>query len=347
MAKALLDLLTGRTPERRPVWLMRQAGRYLPEYRAVRAEAGSFLDLCYAPELAAEVTLQPLRRFDLDASIVFADILVVPHALGSDLAFVENEGPVLSVIRDMRGVAALGDGVGAWQFERVYETLRRVKAGLVQEVALIGFCGAPWTVASYMIEGRGSDRKLAIAAASEAPEWFERLIDLLVETSVRYLVGQVKAGAEVLQIFDSWAGDLPEALRGRWVHAPIARMVEGVRHECPGVPVIVFGRGMGLGHGALARETKANAVSVEQGVDISDVLRGLPEGVAVQGNLSPDLLFSGGVAMRTAAQSICGAVPVERHVFNLGHGILQHTPPEHVTELLGEIRKFDGTRADV
>lgn len=342
MGKALLDVLTGRTPERRPVWLMRQAGRYLAEYRAVRQEAGSFLDLCYKPDLAAEVTLQPLRRYDFDASIVFADILVVPHAMGSDLKFVENEGPVLSLVRNMDEVNALSDAKGAWQFERVYETLGKVKAGLAPHVTLIGFCGAPWTVASYMIEGRGSDRAVALAAAAKAEPWFVRLVDRLVDTSIDYLVGQVKAGAEVLQIFDSWAGDLPEGLRARWVHEPIARVVDGVRKVFPGLPVIVFGRGIGNGHAALARATHANAVSVEQDTRLSDVLKDLPAGVAVQGNLAPERLMAGGADMIAATEAICREVPMARHVFNLGHGILQHTPPEHVTALLEAIRKTDG-----
>ena len=291
MAKALLDVLNGRTPERRPVWLMRQAGRYLPEYRAVRQEAGSFLDLCYRPDLAAEVTLQPLRRYDLDAAIVFADILLVPHALGTDLRFVENEGPVLSVVRDM--------------FERVYETLNRLKSALPADVALIGFCGAPWTVASYMIEGRGSDRALARAAAVEAAPWFEALMQRLVAVSADYLVGQVQAGAEVLQIFDSWAGDLPTGLRERWVHAPIRDLIALVRKRCPAIPVIVFGRGISEGHGALARAVAANAVSVEQGTPLASVLASLPAGVAVQGNLAPETLQSGGAALVEEAQAIC------------------------------------------
>jgi uroporphyrinogen decarboxylase len=342
VSKALLNVLSGRTPERRPIWLMRQAGRYLPEYRQVREQAGSFLELCYRPDLAAEVTLQPLRRYDLDASIVFADILVVPHALGSELKFVENEGPVLSVVRDMAGVLALGDGVGAWQFGRVYETLGRVKAELPAGVTLIGFCGAPWTVASYMVEGRGSDRALAIAAAREGAPWFVALVERLVQASVSYLVGQVRAGAEVVQIFDSWAGDLPEELRARWVHRPIADVVAGLRKECPDVPVIVFGRGIGTGHAALAAATAANAVSVEQNVALADVLRTLPATVAVQGNLAPEVLLSGGTGMVEAVGGICRSVPMARHIFNLGHGIMQHTPPENVRVLVDTIRRHDG-----
>ncbi len=342
MAKALLDVLAGRKPVRRPVWLMRQAGRYLPEYREVRQKAGSFLNLCYNPALAAEVTLQPLRRYDLDASIVFADILVVPHALGCSLDFVEQEGPVLSVVRDMVGFEALKLGEGAWQFARVYETLARVKQELNADTALIGFCGAPWTVASYMVEGRGSDRKLALAAARENPDWFAALINLLVSVSIDYLVGQVRAGAEALQIFDSWAGDLPNELRGRLVHEPISAIIVGVRKIFPDVPVIVFGRGLSSGHDALAVATRANAVSVEQEEDMAKLLLKLPTGVAVQGNLSPLVLQEGGSALVEGVKQICRALPMERHIFNLGHGIVQQTPPENVGLLVETLRRTDG-----
>lgn len=345
MGKALIEVLTGKTPTRRPVWLMRQAGRYLPEYRTVRQKAGSFLNLCYDPEMAAEVTLQPLRRYDLDASIVFADILVVPHALGCDLDFVEQEGPVLSVVRDMAAVQGLQLSDDAWQFSRVYETLARVKSGLNAETSLIGFCGAPWTVASYMVEGRGSDRKLALLAARENPPWFQALIERLVEVSVQYLVGQVRAGAEVLQIFDSWAGDLPSDLRESLVHAPISRIVAGVHLVFPDVPIIVFGRGIGSGHDALARATGANAVSVEQDEDMASLLEKLPGHVAVQGNLSPLVLQEGGVALAEEVKGICASMPMSRHVFNLGHGIVQQTPPENVAVLLDTIRAHDGAAA--
>jgi uroporphyrinogen decarboxylase len=341
VAKALLEVLHHRSPERRPVWLMRQAGRYLPEYRAVRQQAGSFLDLCYSPKLATEVTLQPLRRYDLDASIVFADILLVPHAMGCDLKFVENEGPELTVVRDGDAVQRLATVTDAWQFDRVYETLALVKQQVAGHQVLIGFCGAPWTVASYMIEGRGSDRQLALAAARGAPAWFMELVNRVVEVSIAYLIGQVRAGAEVLQIFDSWAGDLPVDLHDRWVHQPIATIVKGVRAVFPDVPVIAFGRGLGSGHGALARATGVNAISIEQGVDLSGIISGVPQQVAIQGNLDPELLKTGGTAMHEAVVKLCDIVPIGRHIFNLGHGILQQTPPEHVAEMLGLIRGHD------
>lgn len=342
MGKALLEVLRGEHPTRRPVWLMRQAGRYLPEYRFVRQSAGSFLNLCYHPEMAAEVTLQPLRRYDLDASIVFADILVVPHALGCELDFVEQEGPVLSVVRDMASVERLGLGKNAWQFDRVYETLGLVKAGLSAGTSLIGFCGAPWTVASYMIEGRGSDRALALAAARENPPWFGALIKTLIDVSAQYLIGQVRAGAEVLQIFDSWAGDLPAELRDRWVHEPIRQIIDALRLVYPDVPVIVFGRGIGTGHDALARATGGNAVSVEQEEDLTVLLTRLPAHVAVQGNLSPLVLQEGSEALKSEVERICSAMPARRHIFNLGHGIVQQTPPENVSLLVDLIRRHDG-----
>lgn len=341
MGKALLDVLRARKPERRPVWLMRQAGRYLPEYRDVREKAGSFLNLCYNPELAAEVTLQPLRRYDFDAAIVFSDILVVPHAMGASLDFIEQEGPVLSVTSDDGSVAGLRSSGPYWQFERVYETLARVKAGLQDSQTLIGFCGAPWTVASYMVEGRGSDRKKALRAAAEGPIWFEQLVEKIIAVSIDYLVGQVRAGAEVVQIFDSWAGDLPSGLRERWVAQPIRRIVDGLRAVYPGFPVIVFGRGIATDHANLALATAASAVGVEQGLDLAQVFKSLPGDTAVQGNLAPELLLGAAPSLETGIADICGSVAPERHIFNLGHGILQQTPPENVTRLLSAIRRFD------
>jgi uroporphyrinogen decarboxylase len=337
----LLDVLTGKPAIRRPVWLMRQAGRYLPEYRALRQRAGSFLELCYTPEWAQDVTLQPLRRFDLDAAIVFSDILVVPHGMGSTLDFVEQEGPVLSITADDQSVDRLSSSGECWQFERVYETLRGVKQALEPEIALIGFCGAPWTVASYMVEGRGSDRQRALNAAREGERWFEALIEKVTAVSVAFLVGQVRAGADVVQIFDSWAGDLPESLRERWIYRPIAQIVEGLRAIFPEFPVIVFGRGLGRDHGNLAEESGANAVGVEQGYDLGRLVRELPEGVVIQGNLAPEFLLAGGQGLAAEVERICRVVPRSRHIFNLGHGILQQTPPLHVTELLAAVRRFD------
>ena len=230
---------------------------------------------------------------------------------------------------------------GAWQFDRVYETLARVRGGLDAHQSLIGFCGAPWTVASYMVEGRGSDRKAALRVAAEGPDWFVQLIDRLVVASIGYLVGQVRAGADALQIFDSWAGDLPEALREKWVVEPIRQIIEGVRGQCPDVPVIVFARGVSGGHAGVAVGTGASAISVEETVDIASVLATLPIGMAIQGNLSPLKLLQGGRGLIDGVTSVCAAVPMSRHVFNLGHGIQKETPPEHVSALVAAVRHLD------
>jgi uroporphyrinogen decarboxylase len=317
---------------------MRQAGRYLPEYRAVRAKAGSFLSLCYDPELAAEVTLQPLRRFDLDAAILFSDILVVPHAMGLELTFVENEGPKLQTVTGAADVMRLGDGT-SWQFARVFDTVARVKEELPKRAGLIGFCGAPWTVASYMIEGGSSDRAKALAVARENPPWFRTLIQRLVDCSIRYLCGQIE---EAVQVFDSWAGDVPAELRERVVFNPIAQILAGVRAVHPDFPVIVFGRGLGGAHGALARATKANCVGVEEDADLRDLLSTLPVDCAVQGNLAPSVMSDEAVELAEVVPPILSAVPMARHVFNLGHGIRPDARPERVAALLAVIRAFDG-----
>jgi uroporphyrinogen decarboxylase len=344
---ALIDVLEGREPDRRPVWLMRQAGRYLPEYREVRAQAGSFLKLCYDPVLAAEVTLQPLRRFDLDAAILFSDILVVPHAMGLELDFLEGEGPKLQTVGDMASVRALSDGVSSEQFARVCDTVAGVRAALDPKIGFIGFCGAPWTVASYMIEGAGSKRSRAVAVAVENPEWFRLLMTRLVETSVVYLLGQIKAGVQAVQIFDSWAGDIPADARHRVVSSPIAAIVAGVRAVYPGFPMIVFARGVGAGHAEIAIVTKASAVGVEQDVVLRDVLAGLPEACAVQGNLAPELLLQGDQTIHLETLKVLAGVPKRRHIFNLGHGIVPQVKPEAVSVLVNTIREHDSGISDV
>ena len=322
---------------------MRQAGRYLPEYRDLRAKAGSFLDLCYDPNLASEVTLQPLRRFDFDAAILFSDILVVPHAMGLDLSFVENEGPKLEKVRDGDDVAKLGDGRGAWQFERVYETVCQVKGNLSQSIGFIGFCGAPWTVASYMIEGESSNRALALQVARDNPDWFVGLMTRLVEVSTQYLIGQIKAGVEAVQVFDSWAGDVPADLRERLIFEPCSQIVKRVRSAYPGFPIIVFGRGLDGAHGKLAEATGASAVGVEENADLQAVFESLPPGCSLQGNLAPEFMSNKSLDLREAVRKIVSVVPMERHVFNLGHGIRPDADPSRVTEMLRLIREFDGT----
>jgi len=267
----LIAALSGKAIDPPPIWLMRQAGRYLPEYREVRAKAGSFLDLCLNPALAAEVTLQPLRRFDLDAAIVFSDILIVPYALGQKVEFVEGEGPKLEPVRDGKDLARLDGGAAGGRFAPVYETLARVVPELPDGVPVIGFCGAPWTVATYMVEGGGSkDQAGARLWAYRDPDSFQRLIDLLVETSIAYLLGQVKAGAGVLQIFDSWAGSLPNDEFARWCSYPTRAIVAGVKAVYPDVPIIGFPRGCGASAERYAQETKVDAIGCDTSLYVRD-----------------------------------------------------------------------------
>ncbi len=322
---------------------MRQAGRYLAEYREVRAKAGSFLKLCYTPELACEVTLQPLRRFDLDAAIVFADILVVPQAMGLGLTFEEGEGPVVERVSGSGGVAALRRLDETEEVRLVCETIGMAKARLPKDTALIGFCGAPWTVASYMVGG-GSEggRVSARALASAAPSWFVQLMDRLVEASVTYLARQVDAGADVVQIFDSWAGDLPGYLQEELVAKPIAAIVKGLREVHAGVPVIVFARGVGAGHKTIGKATRAEALSIETSLPLDWARKHLAPSHVVQGNLDPLVVEVGGRALEEGVRQVAGNLPKERHIFNLGHGMRPGTPPDHVAAVVETLRKLDG-----
>ncbi|HZQ40598.1 MAG TPA: uroporphyrinogen decarboxylase, partial [Rhizomicrobium sp.] len=318
-----------------PWWLMRQAGRYLPEYRALRAKAPDFVRFCLNPELAAEVTLQPVRRFDLDAAILFADILLIPHALGQKLWFAEGEGPRLEPLRDGKDVTALRyDGE---KLSPVMQTLRRVRPALNDNTALIGFAGAPWTVATYMIEGRGgTDHETIRRWAWEAPESFARLMDVLVEATSAYLIAQADAGAEALQLFESWAGTVPAGLFERAVLAPTARIVATVKAKHPTLPIIGFPRGAGSWLPRYAKETKVDGVGVDQMSDITAVQ--LPPHVARQGNLDPVLLLQGGEPMRAEAKKLVAAMRGKPFIFNLGHGVMQPTPPEHVADLVAAVR---------
>ena len=343
--KPILDVLNNNIPKRRPIWVMRQAGRYLPEYRAVREKAGSFLKLCYNPQLACEVTLQPLRRFDFDAGILFSDILVVPHAMGLSLDFREGEGPVLETVANGSDVSKLRSVGSFEQFEKVWETVGLVKAGLDKEKTLIGFCGAPWTVVSYMIEGRSSDRSRALAAALEAPAWYTELIEKVVEASIFYLLGQIRAGAETVQIFDSWAGDLPSGSVQRLVIEPIKRIVDGVRAVYPGFPIIVFARGVGQLHALVAKACDASAIGVEEDCLLCEVLKTLPLGVAVQGNLAPTALLGSADDLKLAVRRVLDSVPMGRHIFNLGHGIAPQVDPAMVGKLVDYVRDYDAGRA--
>ncbi len=334
-----LKALAGRANRPPPIWLMRQAGRYLPEYREVRAKVPSFLDLCRTPELAAEVTLQPLRRFDLDAAIVFSDILIIPYALGQRVEFVEGEGPKLEPVRDAKAVAALHRKGAAEALAPVYETIERVTAQLPNALPLIGFCGAPWTVATYMVEGQGSkDQAAARLLAYRDEATFQRLIDLLVDISAEYLVNQAKAGARALQIFDSWAGSLPEDEFERWCIAPTKRLVAQVKAKLPQIPVIGFPRGAGVGAERYAKETGVDAVSCDTSQPIAWIKERLQKLVPVQGNLDPVLLVAGGPQLDRRVEAILAALGSGPFIFNLGHGILPETPIEHVTRLVSLVK---------
>jgi uroporphyrinogen decarboxylase len=337
--KPLLRALGGETLAVPPVWLMRQAGRYLPEYRALRGQARNFLTFCLTPELAAEATLQPIRRFGFDAAILFADILVVPHGLGQTVAFREGEGPALEPVTDAAGIERLTPSTVALRTAPVMETVRRVRTELPASVALIGFAGSPWTVATYMVEG-GTSRDFTRTKrwAFADPEPFAVLIGKIVEGTIVYLSAQIDAGAEVIQLFDSWAGVLPDPAFERWVIAPTRAIVRALKQSHPEVPIIGFPRGAGLRYQSYARETGVDAVSLDSTVPLAWTRQHLQAMLPVQGNLDPVLLLTGGNAMLSAAREIRDALALGPFVFNLGHGILPETPPEHVSALLSVIR---------
>lgn len=337
--KPFLRALKGETLERPPFWLMRQAGRYLPEYRATRAEAGGFLDLCFDPDRATEVTLQPIRRYGMDAAILFSDILVVPWGLGQELRFAEGEGPILPPIRDEAGMAGLRlDGLTE-RLAPVYETVRRLAAALPAETALIGFAGAPWTVACYMVEGRGGKEYLEIKSwAYRDPDGFGRLIDLLVEATVAHLSAQIAAGAEAVQIFDSWAGVLPEDQFRRWVVAPTKAIVAALRARHPGTPIIGFPRLAGPMAEPYVRETGVDCVGIDTAMPLGFAKARLQPLACVQGNLDPAWLVAGGEGLERAARAILEGLGDGPFVFNLGHGVVPRTPPENVARLAELIR---------
>jgi uroporphyrinogen decarboxylase len=342
--RRFLAPLAGQSLTPPPIWLMRQAGRYLPEYRAVRAKAGGFLELCYAPALAAEVTLQPIRRYGFDAAILFSDILVVPHALGQTVEFVEGEGPRLAPVRTEADVARLNAGATRPKFARVCETVARLRQDLPNATALIGFCGAPWTVATYMVAGRGTpDQADARLWAYRDAEGFAKLIDLLVEVSIDYLSMQADAGADALQIFDTWAGSLPPAQFERWVVQPTARIVEAVRTKHPEVSIIGFPRGAGQKIGRYVALTGVQGVGCDTGMDPKHMAElAKTERVAVQGNLDPILLAAGGLEMERQVAAIVSALKGVPHIFNLGHGIIPETPPDNVARLVELVRHAEG-----
>ncbi|KAB8319776.1 uroporphyrinogen decarboxylase [Tolypothrix campylonemoides VB511288] len=337
VTKPLLETVLGRRQERLPIWIMRQAGRYLPEYRELRARAGSFLDLCYTPELAAEVTLQPLRRFDLDAAILFSDILVIPDALGQYVRFEAGEGPLLEPVTT-DSIGRLDPSRALEKLSPIIETVRRVRSGLAPEKTLIGFCGSPWTVATYMIGGRGSsDQAAARMFALTEPEAFARLIDILVEASIAYLAAQFRAGADVVQLFESWALNLDEVAFRDWVIAPNRRIVEGLRKVIPDAPVIGFPRGAAGNLPAYAREVGVNLMGLDYATPLA-FAQNLPAELGVQGNLDPLRLLAGGKQMEARVREIVTAFRDRPHIFNLGHGILPETPIAHVERLIAVAR---------
>jgi uroporphyrinogen decarboxylase len=339
--RRLLQVFEGKALSPPPVWFMRQAGRYLPEYRATRKEAGSFLDLCYNPALATEVTLQPIRRYGFDAAILFSDILVVPDALGQGVRFVEGEGPQLDAITSEAGLSRLKPAGAAKTYSVVAETVQRLRQDLPQETALIGFCGAPWTVATYMVAGEGTkDQAPARIWAHRDPAGFQKLIDILVETSVEYLSLQVKAGADLLQIFDTWAGSLADDQFERWVTAPTARMVAALKARHPGLPILGFPRGAGALTLPFVQATGVDGVSCDTAMPLAS-MKSLSGKTVLQGNLDPLLLVAGGEAMDRRIDAIKAACSANPFIFNLGHGIVPETPPENVARALARIRAKD------
>jgi uroporphyrinogen decarboxylase len=334
----LLATLKGERQDVPPMWLMRQAGRYLPEYRALRAEKGGFLALATDPDAAAEVTLQPIRRFGFDGAILFSDILMVPWALGQDLTFGPGEGPRLApplVDAALDGLTRVPE-----RLEPVYGTVRRVAAALPPEVTFLGFAGSPWTVATYMVAGRGSKDQAETRGFAYRDEGaFAAIIDAIVAMTIDYLAAQIEAGVEAVQLFDSWAGTLSPAQFERWVIAPNAAIVAGLRARCPGVPIIGFPKGIGGKLPAYARETTVDAVGLDETVDPAWAHANLPTGLPVQGNLDPLALIAGGAALDDGIDRVLGALGDRPHIFNLGHGIDQHTPVAHVERLIARVRR--------
>ncbi|WP_284123895.1 uroporphyrinogen decarboxylase [Parerythrobacter aestuarii] len=341
MPGPLLDTLKGKRSKRVPLWLMRQAGRYLPEYRELRAAKGGFLDLVYDSEAACEVTLQPIRRFGFDGAILFSDILIVPHAMGQDLQFLAGEGPHLSP--RLADNALEGLTLAKQHFDPVYETVRLCRAALGPETTMLGFAGSPWTVATYMIAGEGSrDQQAARSMAYSDPGKLQAIVDAIVELTVEYLIGQIDAGAEAVQLFDSWAGSLAPDQFETWVIAPNARIVEALKAARPETPVIGFPKGAGAKLRAYADETRVDAMALDETIDPVWADSVLPGGMPVQGNLDPLLILAGGDQLTRRAEFILHSLSDRPHVFNLGHGIDRHTPIAHVEKLVATVRGWQG-----
>lgn len=335
----IVQTLNGEMLTPPPIWLMRQAGRYLPEYRKVRADAGSFLDLCFSPQKAAEVTLQPIRRFNFDAAILFSDILIVPFVLGQDLKFVEGEGPRLDPITQASDLAVLDFKRAASGFDPIYETVARVRAELDDQIALIGFAGSPWTVATYMVAGHGtSDQAPARLWAYRDPQGFRALIDTIVQTTIAYLSGQIRAGANLIQLFDSWSGSLSEPEFENWVIEPTRRIVQDLRGEFPEVPIIGFPKGAGYLTERYVSQTQVDGVGCDTQMPLDVMADVIPHSVAVQGNLDPLLLAAGGDGWEKRVSEIVERMAGRPFIFNLGHGIIPQTPIAHVERLVATVR---------
>ena len=337
--KPLLATLNGIQQKRPPIWIMRQAGRYLPEYREIRSRSKNFIDFCYSPDLATEVTLQPIRRFGFDAAILFSDILVVPDALGQPVLFVENEGPRLPPLIVENNLAELHGNIDLDRLNPVFETIGRVKDALPDDVTFLGFCGAPWTVASYMIAGKGSPEQAPIRLLSyKNPVFLEQLIDRLVVSSIQYLCRQIEAGVDALQIFESFAGALTADGIDKWSITPIKRIIDGVRHVHPAAKFIVFGRGSGLHHLKYATLTGADAVAIDWATDPAWAANVLQPLKPVQGNLDPLVVVAGGEQLDRKTDRIIEMFSNGPHIFNLGHGIVPETPVKHVEQLVKRVK---------
>jgi uroporphyrinogen decarboxylase len=339
--KLFLQAIRGETITRPPVWLMRQAGRYLPEYRDVRSKEKNFLNFCYSPDFAVEVTLQPLIRYGLDAAILFSDILVIPDALGQKVEFHEGRGPILDPICNHRDLERLSIDGFHDHLKGVYETVSRLSKKIPKETALIGFAGAPWTVATYMVEGHGSkDCSAARTWAYREPENFSKLIELLVEATYIYLIKQIDHGAEVVQLFDTWAGILSESQFQRWVIGPTRKIVQAVKNVYPNVPVIGFPRGAGTRYLEFIDKTGVDGVSLDNGISVEWAAKNIQPKCTVQGNLDNTALVAGGDLMEKEIYKILEGFSGGSHIFNLGHGILPQTPPENVSRLVEIINKW-------
>lgn len=343
--KDLLETLKGNQPSSTPLWLMRQAGRYLPEYRELRAQKGGFLEMAFDPKAACEVTMQPIRRFGMDGAIIFSDILTIPYALGQGLEFAKGEGPKLPPISTKSEIEALGYDQFDQKMQPVYDAITLTKQQLTTEnfdhVTLLGFAGAPWTIATYMIEGGGSKDYINVKTMAYAqPDLFQELINLITEATSRYLINQIKAGADVVKIFDSWAGVLDEDQFKKWAINPVKQIVQAIKSEFPDVRVIGFPRGAGLNYPRYAQETGVDCCAFDSMISLDWIAENLQPICCVQGNLDPAILRAGGECLEQNTKNILKKMAAKPFIFNLGHGINKETPPEHVAQLMRIVKEY-------